>query len=600
MVQEYKVNENQNLLSRTNSKGIITYAADAFVEVSGYSREELVGSPHSIIRHPDMPKEAFNDLWQTIKRGENWVGLVKNRRKNGQFYWVRAHVSPIMEKGTVQGYTSVRIKPTEEEIKLAEECYARLRAGNSRGFRLVSGQIKQSGWRYFFANLNYARLQARVYLALLINSILLVLATYNMYASQALINSPLERLANISAESKELVAEVSQVLINSEYICTGILFLVALIGTVSFLLLFASVRQEVKGATRFALQIAAGNLATDKPRVSSQEFSALTAMQQVMQRSLINISLEIRRSLAAVRPISSKLTESSSVLAFRTERQCSALQDAANNMERMIDTVLKNADNAAQANNLATSAAHEVHQSGEAVNTVVARMAAITHSSTRIAEIVDVIDGIAFQTNILALNASIEAARAGQQGRGFAIVAQEVRNLATRSANAAAEVRTLVESCCHEITQGNAQVNRAQHAIAELVGLVQKVSNIMGEIASSSEEQRYGIEQINFAVIQLHESTQSNSTLAVDSSTVAHLLEEQVKALESSIEVLRFGETEALPSQSVMASVEKMAVDVDAVQEAVLVFDKTPRPLSAGRRSSAARSIEPSSIELFG
>ncbi|MFW9606797.1 MAG: hypothetical protein ACMV0I_09715, partial [Pseudomonas sp.] len=146
----------------------------------------------------------------------------------------------------------------------------------------------------------------------MINFILLVLATYNMYASQALINSPLERLANISAESKELVAEVSQVLINSEYICTGILFLVALIGTVSFLLLFASVRQEVKGATRFALQIAAGNLATDKPRVSSQEFSALTAMQQVMQRSLINISLEIRRSLAAVRPISSKLTESSS------------------------------------------------------------------------------------------------------------------------------------------------------------------------------------------------------------------------------------------------------------------------------------------------
>ncbi len=144
---EYQIRDDQNLLSRTDLKGRITYAAPAFVEVSGYSHEELIGAPHSLVRHPDMPEQAFADLWQTIERGEIWSGLVKNRRKNGDYYWVRANVAPIIENGTLMGYSSVRVRPDEDERREAEAVYARLKAGDGRGIRLHRGQVVQSGLR---------------------------------------------------------------------------------------------------------------------------------------------------------------------------------------------------------------------------------------------------------------------------------------------------------------------------------------------------------------------------------------------------------------------------------------------------------------------
>lgn len=547
--QEYKVREDQNLLSRTDNKGRITYAAQAFVEVSGYSREELIGAPHSIVRHPDMPKEAFDNLWQSVSRGENWIGMVKNRRKNGDYYWVRAHVTPVIEDGKIQGYTSVRIKPTDEEIRSAEDIYAKIRAGNMRGFRFERGRIIKTGLSGFISRLNISSLKARISIALCINFALIFSSLLWMLHSKQLIDVPLQELAISDPAHQVMVAEVTKNLLFADYVQAGILGITALITAITFMMLFKIVRGEVRLATRFALHMAAGNMAVNKPEVTCKEFESLTRMLAVMQRSLTNISGEVRQSLMLVCPETEQIANSSDALAARTEQQAASLQETAASMEQITATVLQNTDNARQASLLAEAAACEVQQGGDAVHAVVNRMNAITESSNRITEIVSVIDSIAFQTNILALNASIEAARAGEQGRGFAVVAEEVRNLATRSANAAGEVRLLVQGCCDEITQGNYQVDKAEAAIAEVVTIVHKVNDIVGEIAAASEEQRRSIEQINIAVSQMDEATQRNSSMAVESSYAAHTMETQVAELANSIDVLRLpGVTEPLLS----------------------------------------------------
>src|SRR5690554_5511856 len=147
---ETQLRPDQYLISKTDKSGIITYANAAFIHISGFSRDELIGSPHNVVRHPDMPSEAFEDLWNTLRAGEPWTGMVKNRRKDGGFYWVLANVSPIVEDGDVVGYASVRIMPSRAQIEDAEQLYYQLNEGSLRGHRLERGQLVATGWRRAF------------------------------------------------------------------------------------------------------------------------------------------------------------------------------------------------------------------------------------------------------------------------------------------------------------------------------------------------------------------------------------------------------------------------------------------------------------------
>ena len=534
--REYKIRDDQNLLSRTDTQGRITYAAQSFVEVSGYSRDELLGAPHSIVRHPDMPAAAFANLWQTVSRGEVWVGLVKNRRKNGDYYWVRAHVAPIVEDGQIQGYTSVRVRPSEEEIRLAEQTYARLRAGDDRGIGLEHGRIVSGGLLGRLRRLERGHLATRLYAALAGNAVLLggagVLLGWRDRALQA-------QLAELAQHAGLPADALAAPLAGLGGFDAGALLLPALLfGSATLLLTLRRVRREIRGATHFAMQIAAGNLAAEQPR-SSGEFGALTGMLAVMQRSLANIVIEVRQSLGQVRPAAAQVATGADDLAARTEQQAASLQQTAASMEQITATVQQSADYARQASQQAGTAAAEVHNGGDAMRQVVTSMQGISASSQRIAEIIGVIDGIAFQTNILALNASVEAARAGEHGRGFAVVASEVRSLATRSANAAAEVRRLIDESRHEVRNGEQQVQAAGRAIEGVVAAVTRVSDIMGEIAAAAGEQNRGIEQVNVAVAQMDEVTQRNQGLVGASAQTAHTLEEQVNELANSIAVLR-------------------------------------------------------------
>ncbi|MFT3668542.1 MAG: Cache 3/Cache 2 fusion domain-containing protein [Pseudoxanthomonas sp.] len=242
-------------------------------------------------------------------------------------------------------------------------------------------------------------------------------------------------------------------------------------------------------------------------------------------------------------------------LSRRTEQQAANLEETAASMEELTSTVRQNADSARQANQLAIGAASVASQGGDVVGKVVSTMTDIEQSSRKIAEIISVIDGIAFQTNILALNAAVEAARAGEQGRGFAVVASEVRTLAQRSANAAKEIKGLIETSVDKVADGSALVNQAGTTMSEIVASVQRVTDIMAEISAASQEQSAGIEQVNQTITQMDETTQQNAALVEEASAAARSMEEQAQALTASVSVFKLQAAVSAPARRVAADV---------------------------------------------
>ncbi len=541
--QEYHLQAGQNLLSRTDLKGRITYAAPDFIEVSGFSREELIGAPHSIVRHPDMPKEAFADLWYTLQRGEVWVGLVKNRRKNGEFYWVRAHVAPIIERGELMGYTSVRVRPSEEEKREAEEVYRQIREGQARGLRLEAGRITRTGLLARLRRINPAAMQTRLYgaIAVCVGTIAgglgVSLWSYSRMAAEVAAANAAISMPVMLQILTDLQAEQSTVL--GWQIGLSALAVALLIG--GNLLALRSFLKEVRVAQQFSMQIASGNLAAEAPAETHSELGQLTSTLGIMQHSLSKIVIDVDRSLDKVRPSVQSIANGSDSLAAASVQQAASLQQTAASIEQITATVHHNSDNARHASQLAETATQEAQQTGTAMSEVVSSMQRIGDSSERIAQIVKLIDSIAFQTNILALNASIEAARSGVQGRGFAVVAAEVRKLAGHSTAAAADIRRLVDESRAEVRVGADHVQRAEQAMSQVIESITKVNDLMAEIAAGSREQTMGIAQVNSAAAQMDSMTQGNAELAAEAARSVKTLEEQVSLLGNAISVLRLG-----------------------------------------------------------
>ncbi|MCW0437566.1 methyl-accepting chemotaxis protein [Xanthomonas sacchari] len=280
-------------------------------------------------------------------------------------------------------------------------------------------------------------------------------------------------------------------------------------------------------------------------RVDGQAQGVFARLREDTNRTvakLTEIIVGIQESADTIRRAASEIAAGNTDLSDRTEQQAASLEETASSMEELTSAVKQNADNAQQANGLVQNTGEVARSGGQVMDEVVATMRAISTSSQRIGEIIGVIDGIAFQTNILALNAAVEAARAGEQGRGFAVVASEVRSLAQRSADAAKEIKDLIEASTRTVGEGAALVNRAGATMHEIVGSVQRVTGLIGEISAASGEQSSGIEQVNRTVAQLDEVTQRNAALVEEATAAARSMEEQAGGLAAAVGVFRLAQ----------------------------------------------------------
>ncbi len=750
---EVVLKDGQMIVSTTDLKGRISYVNQDFIDISGFTEEELIGKNHNIIRHPDMPSSAFKDLWDRLKSNRPWVGMVKNRCKNGDYYWVQANITPLFENGYLTSYMSVRNKASAEDIREAEQLYAKL---NSDKNAAINGRSLFDKWKnwpmikklhsymmliafmltaivvykwdgnyflpvmdvltylFFYAVMwtgikniqhsvsaateslqqmiqgNYTEFidisqnnelgqlrqvlkTAQIKLGFDLNDAVKKLATSqrietaldnvtacvmvadrnsniiymndaveNMFKNvedelkQDLPDFNADRLmgANMDvfhrnpAHQREMIARMKQThkarivtggrsfdLVatpvfdnNEERLGTAVEWhdvtaQVAIEREIDDVVGAVTVGQfnrkiSLKGKEGFMRSLSSNinsmiDVVADGLEEVEDVMSVLAQGDLTMRvsdgheggfgRLADNINEtgeQLLQTVASIRESSDQIATAANEIAIgntsmsqRTEEQAASLEETASSMEEFTSTVKQNSDNAQQANQLAAGAREQAEKGGQVVSSAVAAMDEINESSTKIADIIGVINDIAFQTNLLALNASVEAARAGEQGRGFAVVATEVRNLAQRSAQAAKEIRGLIQDSENKVKAGSELVNESGRTLEEIVTSVKKVGDIVSEIAAASREQSIGIDQVNKAVGQMDEVTQQNAALAEQTSAASESLNDQARKMNG---LMGFCSTESSGDKN-------KAVEFSAMRRAHLAWKSKLRDFLDGK-----------------
>ncbi|QOY93039.1 PAS domain-containing protein [Massilia sp. UMI-21] len=507
---EYLLKEGQSIVSKTDTKGRITYVNPSFIDVSGFQQHELLGKAHNMVRHPDMPPEAFADLWATLQAGEPWTGLVKNRRKNGDFYWVVANVVPIKEGGRVTGYMSVRTAPTRAQVADASELYRKFRDGQAGGMAIRRGLVVQRGWR--------ARLDA-------LRSLPLSRRLGILMGGQAAL------MAGLGIGADGLVWQV-----------------LAGAGVAATLAAWAELQRSIAGplheATTAVYALAGGDLAHPVDVRHTGRNDEIGRLQLALRQLNVNLKAivgDVRRNVASIEHATREIATGNGDLASRTEAQAASLEQTASSLAQIAAAAGQNTDSAVRADALVLAASNVAGRGGDAVGRVGDTMGRISASATRIVDIIGLIDGIAFQTNILALNAAVEAARAGEQGRGFAVVAGEVRSLAQRSAAAAKEIKGLIEASVQQVGEGNVLVGDAGQTMRQVVESVREAATIMSGITGASREQGSGIAEVNAAMAQLDHITRENAALVEESANASTNVADEASQLVQALSVFQFG-----------------------------------------------------------
>ncbi|HEY0941489.1 MAG TPA: methyl-accepting chemotaxis protein [Steroidobacter sp.] len=521
---EYVLPAGEVIITHTDPDSRITYANPAFLTSSEFSLEECLGQPQNLVRHPDMPKEAFADLWATIRSGKSWTGIVKNRRKHGGFYWVRANVTPMKDAtGRIEGYMSVRVKPTAEEISKAERAYADIRAGRAGSMRIKEGKVVNTSifaWRERLANMS---LRTGNWVLLGFLSALLVTA----------------------AATNHLSGGSLQVTLGNA--------LAAVIIVANMLYIQGSVVKPLIALQRATFQLLSGDTST---RIPAEGVSCIVAVAESLEQVRVKLDGVLKDNISAASDVRERVfvvVDANTELSNRTNEHAASLEETAASMEELTAAVTRNTESSLQAAELARHSASATERGRDIVANVHSTMDAISESSKRIGEIVGIIDGIAFQTNLLALNAAVEAARAGDQGRGFAVVAQEVRQLAQRSATSAREIRELIQASQQTVERGTSLALQAQDSMQQVVDSVQRVTQVVNEIQAASREQAAGIEQINSAVTQMDSMTQQDARMAQELMGAAEALQAQSEQMLAAISAFSMREAVRAPDRRTAA-----------------------------------------------
>jgi len=499
----------QRLITTTDTHGTITYCNDDFVSISGFERNQLLGAPHNIVRHPDMPEAVFAHMWSHLKAGKAWMGIVKNRCKNGDFYWVNAYVTPITENGRVTGYESVRVKPDAEQVRRASALYARMRSGT-----WSDSEGKASRFLRVLAMPLLASLLVLAVSLLISPAIASGCAVIAFFALQAWQNRLSEHL-------------------------------------------FLRLKNTVHGAFDSELIARTYTDLTGKP--------AQIQMALISERARISTVLSRLEDYAdhssELAKRSGQLTSSAetSLLAQRSEADmtATAMHEMAASIAEVSAHVHRTADEAQRANTLARNGSAEAGKTRDVIENLAHTVSGISDSVEALARDTQTIEqaagmirAIAEQTNLLALNAAIEAARAGEQGRGFAVVADEVRALASKTQESTKAIQDIIKTLLagaqnavkiaqagtQEAAAGVQQVIATQEALQGISSAVGLIHDMGQQMAAASEEQAHVAEDISRQITRIAQASDHNAELAGESAQVGNDLKQTSHAMHALVE----------------------------------------------------------------
>ena len=515
---EYPITDETLIVSKTDLKGKLTYFNDQFVDASGFSEQELIGQPHNIIRHPDMPPEAFANLWETLKASKPWAGAVKNRRKNGDFYWVLASATPIWEGGRVTGYMSIRSKLPADQREEAERVYALFRANKAQQYGVEAGTIRKRSVFDVFAFFTRS-LKARLTTLIAVQSAFMVMialraelgsAEHGFTAASAfdigvlllgLLLGGLLGLQTIRAISRPLeqlngtMSRIAQGLFNSRVVVE---------------------RDDEIGIALRNLQALQAKLGFDREsqkdtekRVAFQRKADMHKLAGDFEAAVGTIIETVASAASQLEVAAGTLTHSADSAQQRSVAVASASEEASTNVQSVASATEEMASSVNEISRQVQDSARMANEAVDQARQTNDRVSELSKAAARIGDVVELINTIAGQTNLLALNATIEAARAGEAGRGFAVVASEVKALAQQTAKATGEIG-------QQITGIQAATQESVGAIGQISVTIAKLSEISSAIAAAVEEQGAATQEISRNVQQAARGTQEVSSNITD------------------------------------------------------------------------------------